>query len=94
MNAAKSCYEASNIVENCGAGSSMDSAMAGAAIKACDKFTGKLSKADTDLRKKMSDRCTKTCNPQKDGTMCISRQAFCQLDVAQFINSVTYKEDL
>lgn len=85
---AKSCYEASNIVESCGAGSSMDSMTTSAAISLCDKLTGKLSKADANLKKLMGDRCSKVCNPQTDGTMCISQQAFCRLDVSKFLNSV------
>ena len=88
VKAAKSCYEASHIVEMCGAGSSMDNMTTSAAISVCDKLTGKLSKADANLKKLMGDRCSKVCNPETDGTLCMSQQAFCRLDVSKFINSV------
>ena len=90
---ASSCYEESHIVESCGAGSSLDGITTAFAIKVCDKFAGKLSKADTDLKKRMSTRCNSVCNPETDGTMCNSQQSFCRLDVSKFISSVTYKEN-
>lgn len=88
VKASKYCYEASHIVESCGAGSSMDSMTTSAAITVCDKLAGKLSKADANLKKLMGDRCSRVCNPQTDGTLCLSQQAFCRLDVSKFINSV------
>ena len=93
VKSAQSCYEASHIVESCGAGSSMDNMTTSVAISLCDKLTGKLNKADTNLRKLMEDRCSKVCNPQTDGTMCMSQQAFCRLDVSKFMNSVSSKNN-
>jgi hypothetical protein len=66
----------------------MDNAITSPAIVKCDKEAGKLSKADADLKKRMVNRCSSVCNPQTDGTMCISSQAFCRLDVSKFINAV------
>lgn len=91
VQAQSTCYHASEIVENCAAGSSMDSPMTGAAIAVCDKLAGKLSKPDAALKKTMLARCEKVCDPKNDGTLCISQQAFCRLDVSQFLNSVNNK---
>ncbi len=88
VKASKSCFEASHIVESCGAGSSIDNMTTSAAIAVCDKLAGKLSKSDANLKKLMRDRCSRVCNPQTDGTLCISQQAFCRLHVSKFINSV------
>ncbi len=84
----KECFQASQIVEACGAGSSMDNMTTAAAIEVCDKQTGKLSKSDASLKKLMLKRCDKECDPQNDGTLCISAQSFCHLDVSKFFNSV------
>jgi hypothetical protein len=93
VQAATSCYQASHIVESCGAGSSMDGGTTSAAADFCDKQTGKLSNSDVALQKSMLERCRKVCNPQTDGTLCISQQAFCNLDVAKFMNSVNSKNN-
>lgn len=91
VKAASSCYQASAVVENCGAGSSMDSITTGAAIEVCDKLTGKLSASDNTLKKSMLKRCAQVCSLQDDGTMCIAQQAFCRLDVSKFLNTVNMK---
>ncbi len=93
INSVQFCYQASDIVESCGAGSSMDNRTTGAAISLCDKLTGELNTADINLKNLMEDRCSKVCNPQTDGTICISQQAFCRLDVSKFMNSVNRKNN-
>lgn len=86
---ASSCHEASRIVESCAAGSTLDTSTVPDAIALCDKLTGVLSKSDADLKHRMSTRCYSVCNPKTEGTMCISQQVFCQLDVSKFLNSVS-----
>lgn len=88
VKAATSCYDATIIVEACGAGSAIDNMTTSAAIEVCDKFTGKLNKSDIALKKSMNDRCVKICNAKKDGSMCLSEMAFCMLSVSKFMNSV------
>ncbi|WP_041577145.1 hypothetical protein [Bdellovibrio bacteriovorus] len=85
----ESCYDASYIVEGCGVGTSLDNVMVEVAVSVCDKLTGKLSKSDTELKRLMNARCAKVCNPDRDGTMCISRVAYCSLAVSKFLNSVS-----
>lgn len=88
ISAAESCYQAAKIAESCAFGSSLDNQIAGTAESVCDKATGKVSKSDQKLRKMMTDRCGKMCNPRTDGTLCQAEQAFCRLDASKFINSV------
>lgn len=88
---ASSCYDASQIVEMCAAGSSMDTQTTAAAIEVCDKLVGKLTPSDASLKKTMNERCAKVCNPRTDGTLCLSMISFCTLDVSKFISRVNNK---
>lgn len=85
---APTCFQAARVVEACGFGSSQDSATTAAAIEVCEKKTGKLSSGDASLKKSMLARCEKVCDPNREGTECLARQAFCRLEVAKFIAGV------
>jgi len=93
IEASKSCYDAIHIAESCGAGSSLDTQIAGGAQLICEKQTNRLNKSDADLKHRMVARCAKVCNPQTDGTMCIGQQAFCRLSAARFIFDVNAKDN-
>ena len=93
IEASKSCYDAIHIAESCGAGSSLDTQIAGGAESICEKQTNHLNKSDADLKHRTALRCAKVCNPQTDGTMCIGQQAFCRLSAAKFMFDVNAKNN-
>ena len=93
IEASKFCYDAIHIAESCGAGSSLDTQIAGGAEVICEKQTNRLNKSDADLKNRMVARCAKVCNPQTDGTMCIGQQAFCRLSATRFMFDVNAKQN-
>lgn len=87
----KSCGEASQLAEQCAYGASADVVIAGTATDICRKDFAR-NKADKKLFTTLTGRCQKKFRGM-DGTMYISAQAFCVLDVAKLLSSLNKSAD-
>lgn len=79
------CDEAISTARTCAWGSSADTQTVVAAESVCEKDLKDITVSDSALKLEMTKRCASLCNPQTDGTLCLSSQAFCRLNVVEFI---------
>ncbi len=92
--ASNSCAEAVLLAESCREGSNIDVDYAGAAQAVCVSQTGKLSRADRALLKKLQVRCTKAflAVPQP-GSIHRSIRAFCYTSAVKFFHDLNNPQD-
>jgi len=83
VEAAKSCYEATQLAETCAWGSSFDVGLAGAAGAICEKDFKKITKVDKLTKDHMIKRCRDKYK-KAEGTLALSMHSFCNLEVYKF----------
>ena len=82
---AQSCEEGAQIAVDCGYGSSQDRGIAEAAIAVCAKDYATISNKDSVLLKTLNSKCIRKYDGEK-GTINISFEAFCELNVARLMS--------
>jgi hypothetical protein len=88
VNAANGCYSASQVAQSCAMGSSGDGSIAGAARVKCEAdFVKKAPKADLATYQALLQKCTNKYKNMQ-GTMYISMNAFCHLQVAALFSEL------
>lgn len=82
-----SCYMAADIAITCGMGSSMDIEIAGQARASCEhRFVNHLKPAEMENYKVLLNKCLEKYVGHQ-GTLYLSAQAFCELNIAQAFDS-------
>lgn len=88
IRATKSCDEGSTIAESCAMGSSGDTETAVVAERQCGlDFWKKLSKSDKKTYNDLQSKCDQKFK-DKDGTMYMSANAFCRLNIAKLYSEL------
>lgn len=88
----KSCSEASEIVEACAMGSSMDVQFVSAALNQCSKRINGSTSVKA-LAKTSNELCIKKYK-KSEGTLAMSARAFCQLEVAKLFDNLLSPAEL
>lgn len=87
-----SCYEASEVADACAIGASGDVYTVGTAIARCEKDMPVMSKEDATMYKTLNDKCTDKYS-KLEGTMYMSMNAFCHLQVTRlFLDILSHEE--
>ena len=87
VNAAQSCYDASNIATQCAWGSSADIQIAGAATTICEKDFPNMTAPDKALYKSLDNRCGAAYSGAQD-SISKSAEALCNLSAARFFSDI------
>lgn len=87
-----SCWEASEIADACALGASGDIYTVGAAVARCEKDMPIMSKEDAMMYKTLNNKCTDKYS-KLEGTMYMSMNAFCHLQVTRlFLDILSHEE--
>lgn len=89
---ADSCYTASDLADACALGASGDVYTVGAAITRCEKEMPIMSKADAKIYKTLKSKCEKKYS-KLEGSMYISMNAFCHLQVTKLFQELLSREE-
>ena len=92
ISAKKSCYEASQLAQECAWGSNVDIQIASAAGEVCTKEMGKLKASDAKLLTTMRERCTSS-HMNVPGSLARSANAFCHLSAIEFMNGIAHASE-